>query len=499
MFDRFTDRARKVMVLARHEAEGLKHDYIGTEHILLGLLKEDCGVAHCALDALGVTLEEARSEVRRLSKPTLGVMTMGQMPFTPRAKNMIEYAINEAIELRHNYVGTEHLLLGLARLENHMALEILKQFGLSGERVRQEVVDFLGAASPQPAPVPATPPSYTVSSHLERLLAREDLTPDAATELMEAIIAGRVGPVSVAAVAIALRAKGESVEELAAFARVMRERSVRVTAPDDALDTCGTGGDKSGTFNVSTATALVAAGMGIPVAKHGARSVSSHAGSADVLTELGVKIDVPPDRIARCITEAKVGFMFAPAHHPGMKHVAPVRKELGVRTCFNLLGPLSNPAGAKLQLLGVFEPSLCEKFARVLQLLGSRSAMIVCGAGPQGGYLDELSTFGPTTVARLKDGQITVEEVDARQLGVAVPAADALHAADAKQSAAIIREILLGAKGPARDIVVLNAAAAALVAGKADAWPEALRLAAESIDKGYANIALRRLTALTNE
>lgn len=506
MFDRFTDRSRRAMALAREEAERLHHDYIGTEHILLGLVKEGSGVAANVLENLDVDLERVAREVEKLVKPAPEIVTMAQLPFTPRAKHVLEYAIDEARAFDHNHVGTEHLLLGLLRERQGLAAEVLTVLGLNLADVRNEVMEFLGMEK-QPAfenqdgaaPAPPPPPAYSVSAHLETLLARRDLSRESAAELMAAIIGGRVGAASIAAVAIALRAKGESVQELAAFASTMRAFAVAVEAPDDALDTCGTGGDKSDTFNISTATALVAAGMGIPVAKHGGRSVSSKAGSADVLAALGVQIEAQPEIIARCIREAGIGFMFAPAHHPGMKHAAPVRRELGVRTFFNLIGPLSNPVGAKLSLLGVFEPSLCEKFAQVLKLLGSRSAMVVCGVGPGGsGYLDEMSTFGPTTVARLREGRIAVEQVDARPLGFSPPNSEALRAGSAADSKLIIRAIVAGHKGPARDIVVLNAAAAALVAGKASDWPEGIRAAERSLDEGRAATALRKLVETSN-
>ncbi|MCY3023373.1 MAG: anthranilate phosphoribosyltransferase [Planctomycetota bacterium] len=505
MFDRFTDRARKVISFARQEAVALNHDYIGTEHILLGLVREGSGVAANVLENLDVDLEIVRLKVEKLVKPAPDVVTTGQLPFTPRAKKVLEFAIDEARGLGHNYLGTEHLLLGLLREKEGLAAHVLLNLGLNLDGVRQEVMEFLGAEkapaestqTPE-APTPSPPP-YSVSRHLETLLVRQDLSRESAAELMAALIFGRLAGASIAAVAIALRAKGESVEELAAFASVMRAHAVAVEAPDDALDTCGTGGDKSATFNISTAAAFVAAGMGIPVAKHGGRAVSSGSGSADVLKELGVMIELSPKRIARCLKEAGIGFMFAPKHHPGMMHAAPVRKELGVRTVFNLLGPLSNPAGAKLSLLGVFEPSLCEKFAQVLKLLGSRSAMIVCGTGPGGsGYLDEVSTFGPTTIARLRDGAVTVEQVDAQKLGLSVPPPDVLHAASAVDSALLITAVLGGHKGPARDIVVLNAAAAALVAGKATDWPEALAAAERSIDEGRAEAALKKLVEVSN-
>ena len=350
------------------------------------------------------------------------------------------------------------------------------------------------------SPATTTLSPYSVAIHLENLLAKRDLTREAATELMDAIGTGRVSAPAIAAVAIALRAKGESVTEIAAFARVMRSCALSVNAPAGTLDTCGTGGDKSDTFNISTATAFVVAGMGIPVAKHGGRSISSRTGSADVLKALGVNIDANPACVERCISAAGIGFMFAPNHHPAAKAVAPVRKELGVRTIFNLLGPLSNPARTELQLLGVFEPNLCRTFAEVLKVLGSRNAMVVCGTGPGGtGHLDEVSTFGPTTVARLTDGTVSVNDFDARTLGIPAPARDALHAADADASAKIIRDVLNGKAGAARDIVLVNAAAAALVAGKANDWSAGLMLAAYSVDKGHASAALAKLIATANQ
>lgn len=342
------------------------------------------------------------------------------------------------------------------------------------------------------------PTPYSITPHLETLLAKNDLSPESASELMQAIVAGRVGPASVAALIVALRAKGESVHEIAAFARVMRSSSVAVKAPAGTLDTCGTGGDKSETFNISTAAALVVAGMGIPVAKHGGKSVSSTSGSADVLKELGVNLDAKPNCVEECIKAAGIGFMFAPMHHPGMKHVAPVRRELGVRSVFNLLGPLSNPAGAKLQLIGVFHPALCEVFAQVLKLLGSESAMVVCGAGPGSGHLDEVSTFGPTTIAHLKNGSIRVEQLDAASLGFAKPDPRALGAANCAESARVIRSVLDGTKGAAREIVVLNAAAAAIIAAKATDWKAGIVLAEKSIDSGAAKAALAKLVAASN-
>jgi len=505
MFDRFSERARKVISFSRTEALRFNLDYIGTEHILLGLVKEGSGIGANVLMNLDVDLVKVRVRIEKLIKPAPGPAPGGQLPFTPRAKKALEFSIDEARSLGHNYIGTEHLLLGLLREKEGWAAQVLTKLGLTLEDARREVVEFLShdlqpASESQSPPEPAPPvPQPLVAPFLEKLLARKDLSAAESSKLMAAVIDGHVAPVGIAAIAIALRAKGESVTELAAFAGVMRVHAVKIAAPEDALDVVGTGGDKSGTFNISTATALVAAGLGIPIAKHGGGSVSSKTGSADVLKALGVNIEAPPACVERCIREAGIAFMFAPALHPGMKHAAPVRKELGVRTVFNLLGPLSNPAGVKRSLLGVYDPQLCEKFAEVLQLLGSRSAMVVCGAGPEGaGFLDEMSTFGPTTVARLLNGKITLASVDAQQYGLPVPAKDALCAAGAEDSARIIREVLSGRKGPARDIVVLNAAAAALVAEKAPDWPAGLRAAERSIDEGRAAAALEKLASITN-
>lgn len=346
--------------------------------------------------------------------------------------------------------------------------------------------------------MPDAPDAFAVAPLLERLLAKKDLEPGEARAAMEAVVEGRMPPASLAALLMALRAKGESEGEIAAFAGVMRERSVRIQAPDGALDTCGTGGDKSETFNISTCAAFIAAGMGIPVAKHGNRSVSSRSGSSEVLKALGVNIEAAPPVVERCIREAGIGFLFAPALHPGMKHAGAVRKELGVRTVFNLLGPLSNPARAKRQVLGVFEPRLCEVFARVLKALGSETALVVCGAGSAGGYLDEVSTFGQTTVARLAGGSVNLETFDAASLGFVRPDPKALAAENPEASAAIVRSVLDGKMGSARDIILVNASAAAQAAGKASTWKEGAALAAQAIDSGRARAALENLARVSN-
>ena len=340
---------------------------------------------------------------------------------------------------------------------------------------------------------------FAIKPILETLLERRELTREQARGVMEALIEGRVSEASIAAFAVALRLKGESVGELAAFASVMREKAERIDAPANVLDTCGTGGDAAGTFNISTAAALVVAGAGVPVAKHGGRAASSATGSADVLKELGVNVDATPAQVERCVREAGIGFLFAQTFHPGMKHAAPVRRDLGVRTVFNLLGPLSNPAGAKKQLLGVSRPDLCETFAQALRMLGSEAAMVVCGTAPDGcGFLDEISTFGPTTVARLMDGAIKVVSIDAVKLGIAPGNPDDLRAANAGESAAIVRALLAGSRGSARDIVVLNAAAAIQISGLAKTWVEGLKIAEQSIDSGNARSALERLARISH-
>jgi anthranilate phosphoribosyltransferase len=274
----------------------------------------------------------------------------------------------------------------------------------------------------------------------------------------------------------------------------MRSRMLAVDAPPNAVDIVGTGGDGHGTYNVSTCAAIVTAGAGVPVAKHGNRSVSSLSGASDVLTALGVKLDVPPVTISRAIAEAGVGFMWAPMHHPAMKHWAPVRAELGVRTIFNLLGPLSNPAGVKRQVLGVFDDRWVEPLAEVLRNLGSERAWVVHGSDG----LDELTTTGITRVAELNAGAISVFEVTPEDAGLPRATLAQLKGGDAQANAAAIRDVLGGEPGPFRDIVLLNAAAALIVGGKAASLREGVERASRSIDTGAAAQALDKLVAITN-
>jgi anthranilate phosphoribosyltransferase len=333
---------------------------------------------------------------------------------------------------------------------------------------------------------------------IKRLIARVvegvDLDAPAMEQAMEAMLRGEVSPAQIAALLVALRMKGESAEELAAAARVMRRHAlpVPVTAAPPLLDTCGTGGDGSASFNISTVAAIVVAAAGVSVAKHGNRAATSKAGSADVLEALGIDLSLPPERIGRCIDEVGIGFMFARAHHPAMKHAGPVRAELGVRTLFNFLGPLTNPAGATHQLLGVSDGSRLEMMARVLGLLGSRGAWVVHGHGG----LDEVSISGPTRVAALRDGDVRCFELGPADFGVPLAAdAQALLGGDAVHNAALTRAILEGETGPRRDAVVVNAGAALCAAGVASSAREGATRAARAIDSGAAKQKLERWIA----
>jgi len=312
---------------------------------------------------------------------------------------------------------------------------------------------------------------------------------------MRQIMSGEVSPSLIAAIVVGLRVKKETIGEIAAAAQVMREFATRVEVPDHPhlLDTCGTGGDSAHTVNVSTAAAIVAAAAGAKVAKHGNRSVSSKSGSADVLEALGVNIALTPAQVARSVSEVGVGFMFAPSHHPAMKHAAPVRKELGVRTIFNILGPLTNPAGARNQLMGVFHPDLVGIQARVLQRLGSRHVMVVYGL--EG--LDEISICGETMIGELKDGEVREYVVHPRQFGIAGRDLREIQVADSAESAALLREVFAGATGAARDIVALNAGAAIYVAGMAESLEAGVTRAIATLDSGAARRKLDELAAFT--
>ncbi len=321
-------------------------------------------------------------------------------------------------------------------------------------------------------------------------------------EAFDQIMAGRVNVAQMAAVLALIQRRGATIDEITGAATVMRRRVTPVTVPDHltVIDTCGTGGDHASTFNISTAAAIVAAASGRPrnvaVAKHGNRAVTSKSGSSQVLETLGVKLRVTPQTLTRCLDEAGLCFCFAPAHHPAMKHAAPVRADLGFRTIFNLLGPLTNPAAARRQIIGVFSESLTEPIASVLQKLGTEQAMVVCGRHGSG-TLDELSTTGPTRVSRLRQNRIETSQIDPGSLGLAAAVPDDLKADGAERSAEIIRRILDGRKGAARDIVMLNTAAALVVADLAEGLDDGLKAAADAIDTGAAASCLEKLVALT--
>jgi anthranilate phosphoribosyltransferase len=307
------------------------------------------------------------------------------------------------------------------------------------------------------------------------------------------MMSGNATPSQMGGFLMALRVRGETVEEITGAARTMRAKALKLVAPPGAIDTCGTGGDASGTFNISTATALVVAGSGVPVAKHGNRALSSKSGSADVLTALGVNIDADLAAVQHALDTLGIGFLMAPRYHSATRHVAPTRVELGTRTIFNLLGPLSNPAGARRQLVGVYAPQWVTPMAEVLGKLGAERAWIVHGGG-----LDELSIAGPSLVAELKDGKVREFEATPEEAGL--PRADlaSIKGADPETNAAMMRALLEGATGPVRDVVLYNSAAALIVAGKAESLREGAALAAKSIDGGAARQVLHRLVELTN-
>lgn len=332
---------------------------------------------------------------------------------------------------------------------------------------------------------------------LQKLIERRHLTEDEAVEMMTRIMDGEASAAQIAGLLTALRMKGEIVDEITGFARVMRARSIRVpTTRQPLVDTCGTGGDLCKTFNISTAAAFVVAAAGVAVAKHGNRSVTSKCGSADVLEALEVRLDLSPAAVGRCIDEVGIGFLFARAHHPAMKHAAAPRAELGIRTVFNALGPLTNPAGAKRQLIGVYEADLCPLLAAVLGNLGSEYVMVVHGRDG----LDEISTLGETTVTELKNGSLKTYTLTPEALGLPVANAAAIAPGpDAAANAALLRGVLSGEPGPRRDIVLANAAAALVVAGVADSLTDGIRRAGDLIDSGAACGKVEALRAFTAE
>jgi len=326
-----------------------------------------------------------------------------------------------------------------------------------------------------------------IRKYLQKIIERQDLTANEMASIFDLVMEGRLTPAQTAALISTLRMKGESVDEITGAAMAMRRHAVKIdTGGLPVVDTCGTGGDGGNTFNISTAAAFVVAGAGVPVAKHGNRAVSSKCGSADVLAELGVNLEAPPEAIEECIRTVGIGFLFAPKMHPAMKHAAPVRKELGIRTIFNMLGPLTNPAGARGQILGVFSAELTEPFAHVLNALGSRRAFVVHGNDG----LDEITTTTTTRITELNTGKIRTYEFDPLPYIGEYHSAASITGGEPFVNAGILRAVLEGEKGPARDIVLLNAAAGIVAGGKAETIKEGYNLAQKSIDAGQAQKAL---------
>ena len=334
-----------------------------------------------------------------------------------------------------------------------------------------------------------------IQAAIKSVIARQDLSVDDMTSVMQQIMTGECTASQIGGFLVGLRMKGESVDEISAAAKVMRELSTRVEADVDYLvDTCGTGGDSSGSFNISTASALVAAAAGAHVAKHGNRSMTSNSGSADVLEAAGVKLDITPAVVGECIEQVGVGFMFAPAHHGAMKHAIGARREMAVRTVFNVLGPLTNPAGAPNQIIGVFDIELVEVMARVLQQLGSRHVMVVHAEDG----MDEISISTGTQVAELKDGEVSNYTISPSDFDMEAAPQDQLRVDSAEQSLAMIRTVFADNPGAARDIVCLNAGAAIYVSGRADSHAAGVEAARAAISSGKAAEVLQNLVARTN-
>ena len=328
---------------------------------------------------------------------------------------------------------------------------------------------------------------------LVRLAAGERLSENDSAAAFDVMMSGNATPSQMGAFLMALRLRGETVEEITGAARTMRAKALPITAPPGAIDTVGTGGDGAGTFNISTAAAIVVAGAGVPVAKHGNRNFSSKSGAADILQALGVNLDAGVGAVQRAMHEANIGFLMAPKYHSAMRHVGPTRVELGTRTIFNLLGPISNPAGARRQLVGVFAAAWVKPVAEVLGKLGSERAWVVHGEG-----LDELTTCGTSVVAELNRGKVETFEVTPDMAGLKPAKLDELRGGDPAANAATLRALLDGAEGPIRDIVLLNAAAALIVAGKAKDLKEGVAIGAKSIASGTAKKSLEKLIAITN-
>jgi anthranilate phosphoribosyltransferase len=333
-----------------------------------------------------------------------------------------------------------------------------------------------------------------LKSIIAKVATGASLSREEAASAFDSMMSGEATPSQMGGLLMALRVRGETVDEITGAVAAMRAKMLRVTAPPEAIDIVGTGGDGSGSVNVSTCAAFIAAGAGVPVAKHGNRALSSRSGAADVLTALGVKIDLRPDQVGRCIEEAGIGFMFAPAHHPAMKNVGPTRVELATRTIFNLLGPLSNPAGVKRQMVGVFSRQWVQPLAQVLKNLGSDAAWVVHGSDG----LDEITLTGPTFVTTLENGDIRSFEISPDDAGLPHAHGEALKGGDAEANAVALKSVLDGMPSPFRDVALFNAAAAFVVAGRARTLKEGVALGAQSLDSGAAAAKLKQLIAVSN-
>jgi len=335
---------------------------------------------------------------------------------------------------------------------------------------------------------------HDLKSIIGKVATGATLSREEAASAFDIIMSGEATPSQLGGLLMALRVRGQTVDEITGAVTAMRAKMLRVEAPDDAVDVVGTGGDGSGSLNVSTCASFIVAGAGVPVAKHGNRALSSRSGAADVLSSLGVKIDLRPDQVARCIRETGIGFMFAPSHHPAMKNVGPTRVELATRTILNLLGPLSNPAGVTRQMVGVFSKQWVQPLAQVLKNLGSKSVWVVHGSDG----LDEITTTGPTFVAALENGNIRTFEVTAEEAGLARAGGEALKGGDADANAIALQSVLDGMPSPYRDIALLNAAAALIVAGRAATLKEGVAIGRNSLDSGAAAAKLRHLISVSN-
>jgi anthranilate phosphoribosyltransferase len=329
---------------------------------------------------------------------------------------------------------------------------------------------------------------------IARVASGASLTRQEAAAAFDRMMSGEATPSQMGGLLMALRVRGETVDEITGAVTTMRAKMLGVKAPPDAVDVVGTGGDASGSFNISTCAAFIVAGAGVPVAKHGNRALSSKSGAADVLAALGVRIDLTPEQVGRCIAETGIGFMFAPAHHPAMKNVGPTRVELGTRTIFNLLGPLSNPAGVKRQMVGTFSKHWVEPMAQVLKNLGAEAIWVVHGSDG----LDEITTSGPTSVAALENGNIRTFEVTPEDAGLARARPEALRGGDGEANARTMLDVLKGKKSAYRDVSLINAAAALIVAGKAKTLKDGVTLAAKAVDSGEAEGRLDRLIKVSN-